>query len=147
ADALASGHVEMSADPGDLEAIGRERENLAHRLKILEARKNELDRVLKTHLKERDELVLAGVRYAMFKVSKTSDPLAPTLAALAKTAGQSEGELVAKVAAVDKDALDALVKKLGRHLDRSKVLMLRAELEAVAEKSFAPRLWAKQVHT
>jgi RecB family exonuclease len=147
AEALASGHVEMSADPADLESIGREREGLAHRLKILEARKNELDKVLKTHLKERDELVLAGVRYAVFKVSKTSYPLAPTLAALAKATGQDEGELIAKVGAVDKDALDALVKKLGRHLDKSKVLMLRAELEAVAEKSFTPRLWAKQVHS
>jgi hypothetical protein len=146
ADALANGHVEMSSDPADLEAIGREREGLVHRLKILEARKNELDKVLKTHLKDRDELVLAGVRYVVFKVSKTSYPLAPTLAALAKATGQDEGELIAKVAAVDKDALDALVKELGRHLDKSKVLMLRAELQAVAEKSFTPRLWAKQVH-
>jgi RecB family exonuclease len=145
ADALAGKRYEVATDPADLDGLGREREEIGHVVKILEGRKRELDSVIKARLKGRDELVLAGVRYAMFKVSKVAYPLAPTLDAVARATGLPESDLVAKLATIDKDALDALVKELGGHLEKSKVLMLRAELEAVAEKTFTPRLWAKQV--
>jgi RecB family exonuclease len=145
ADAIAGKRRELSADPADLEAVGREREELAAMVKILDARKGDLDKVLKAHLKTRDELVLAGVRYAIFRASKTSYPLAATLDAVARATGKTRDEIIARVANIDKDALDALVKELGAQLDKAKVLMLRAELEAVADKTLLPRLWAKQV--
>ena len=34
---------------------------------------------------------------------------------------------------------------MGKTLDRSRVALLKAELDATAEKSFSPRFWAKEV--
>ena len=48
-------------------------------------------------------------------------------------------------AGADKKALDALLKSLGRKLDKPRVSLLKAELEAHADKRMSPRLWAKEV--
>jgi len=53
--------------------------------------------------------------------------------------------LVAKLASVDRDALQKLLKDVGERLPRPRVTMLRAELEARANKTFTPRFLAKQV--
>ena len=54
--------------------------------------------------------------------------------------------LVARLAAIDKKALDKLLKELGKTTERARVRLIKTELEAVADKSFSPRLWAKEVH-
>jgi RecB family exonuclease len=145
ADAASGKRRELSADPADLEAVGRERAELAAMVKILDARKNDLDKVLKAHLKTRDDLVLGGVRYAIFRASKTTYPMAATVDAVVRISGLARDEVIARLGNIDKDALDALLSELGARLDKAKVLMLRAELEAVADKTLLPRLWAKQV--
>jgi hypothetical protein len=42
-------------------------------------------------------------------------------------------------------ALERLLKEVGKKLDRSRVTLLKAELESVAAKSYSPRLWAREV--
>ena len=54
-------------------------------------------------------------------------------------------ELLEKLGAIDKKALDALLKSLGKKLDKPRVSLLKAELEAHADKRMSPRLWAKEV--
>ena len=125
--------------------MAREREEVARLAKLLYARKSELEGVLKTHLAERDELVLAGVRYRMFNVTKVEHPLARTVQVLADATGMSHDEIVERIATVDGKALDRLLKEAGKTLDRSRVTLLKAELDATAEKSFSPRFWAKEV--
>jgi putative RecB family exonuclease len=132
-------------DTADLEAVAREREEVARLAKLLYARKSELEGVLKTHLAEHDELVLAGVRYRMFNVTKVEHPLARTVQALADATGMGHDEIVERIATVDGKALDRLLKEAGKTLDRSRVALLKAELDATAEKSFSPRFWAKEV--
>jgi hypothetical protein len=53
--------------------------------------------------------------------------------------------VLGKLGAIDKKALDALLKSLGKKLDKPRVSLLKAELEAHADKRMSPRLWAKEV--
>ena len=59
--------------------------------------------------------------------------------------GFSRDEVLGKLGAIDKKALDALLKSLGKKLDKPRVSLLKAELEAHADKRMSPRLWAKEV--
>jgi len=135
----------VCADPADLEAVAREREEVARLAKILYARKEELEGIIKAHLKERDELVLAGVRYRMFNTTSLDYPLEPTVTLLSEVTGQPREELLGRLGTIDKKALDALLKGLGKKLEKPRLLLLKAELEAHADKIHSPRFWAKEV--
>ena len=145
ADALRGKREFIVEDLADLEGVAREREEVARLAKALYARKEELEDILKAQLKERDELVLGGVRYRMFATTSLDYPLEPTLSLLADATGLSRDEVLGKLGAIDKKALDALLKSLGKKLDKPRVSLLKAELEAHADKRMSPRLWAKEV--
>lgn len=145
ADALRGRREFIVEDLADLEGVAREREEVARLAKALYARKEELEDILKAQLKERDELVLGGVRYRMFATTSLDYPLEPTLSLLADATGLSRDEVLGKLGAIDKKALDALLKSLGKKLDKPRVSLLKAELEAHADKRMSPRLWAKEV--
>jgi len=145
ADALKGKREFIVEDLADLEGVAREREEVARLAKALYARKEELEDILKGQLKERDELVLGGVRYRMFATTSLDYPLEPTLSLLADATGLSRDEVLGKLGAIDKKALDALLKSLGKKLDKPRVSLLKAELEAHADKRMSPRLWAKEV--
>ena len=145
ADALKGKREFIVEDLADLEGVAREREEVARLAKALYARKEELEDILKAQLKERDELVLGGVRYRMFATTSLDYPLEPTLSLLADATGLSRDEVLGKLGAIDKKALDALLKSLGKKLDKPRVSLLKAELEAHADKKLSPRLWAKEV--
>jgi len=146
AEALAGGgHEHVCEDLEDLEAVAREREEVARLAKILYARKSELERVLKAHLKDQDELVLGGMRYSMFNTTRKTHPLEATIERLGQATRMSWQELLPLVAVIDNKALESFVKGLGKTLDKGRVTLLKAELEASADKSHSPRLWAKEV--
>ena len=145
AEALKGKREFIVEDLADLEGVAREREEVARLAKALYARKEELEDILKAQLKERDELVLGGVRYRMFATTSLDFPLEPTLSLLADATGLSRDEVLGKLGAIDKKALDALLKSLGKKLDKPRVSLLKAELEAHADKRMSPRLWAKEV--
>ncbi len=145
AEALKGTRDVVCEDTSDLEVVAREREEVARLAKVLYARKEELERVLKAHLAEHDELVLGGVRYAMFNMTRLDYPLEPTLQILSQATGIGQDELLKRLASVDNKALDALLKDLGKSTDRARVRLLKAELESVADKTHSPRFWAKEV--
>ena len=145
AEALKGKREFIVEDLADLEGVAREREEVARLAKALYARKEELEDILKAQLKERDELVLGGVRYRMFATTSLDYPLEPTLSLLADATGLSRDEVLGKLGAIDKKALDALLKSLGKKLDKPRVSLLKAELEAHADRKLSPRLWAKEV--
>lgn len=145
AEALKGKREFIVEDLADLEGVAREREEVARLAKALYARKEELEDILKAQLKERDELVLGGVRYRMFATTSLDYPLEPTLTLLADATGLSRDEVLGKLGAIDKKALDALLKSLGKKLEKPRVSLLKAELEAHADKRMSPRLWAKEV--
>ena len=141
ADALKGKRDVVCDDLGDLDAVAKEREEVASLAKILYARKKELEGVIKAHLEDNDELILAGTRYRMFSTTSLSYPLEPTLQILTGATGLDRKALVARLATIDKKALDALVKEVAP--ERARARLLKTELETVAKKSYSPRLWAK----
>ncbi len=98
-----------------------------------------------THLKHQDELVLGGVRYRMFATTSVDYPLEPTLDVLTVATGRSREELLQQLGSVDKKALDAELKRISKAVGTSRASMLKAELEAHADKTHSPRFWAKEV--
>jgi putative RecB family exonuclease len=145
ADALQGKRDFICEDTADLEAVAKEREEVARLAKILYARKGDLEKVLKTHLEESDELILGGMRYKMFNTTKVEHPLDETVRILGDATGRSKEELARRIATVDNKALEALLKELGKEIERPRVTLLKAELDARAKKSFSPRFWAKAV--
>ena len=143
ADALQGERQVICEDLSDLEAVAREREEVAHLAKVLYARKRELEDVLKVHLQDQDELVLGGVKYRMFNTTRVDHPFEPTLKVLQEATSLGREELVTRLAAIDKKALDKLLKELGKTTDRARVRLVKTELEACGRKSYFPRLWAK----
>ncbi|WP_394845159.1 PD-(D/E)XK nuclease family protein [Pendulispora brunnea] len=135
----------IAEDLADLDAVAREREDVAQKAKILYARKEELDNVLKAQLEQKNELLAGGMRYAMTRNATLEYPLEPTLTVLAKATGRSRDDLHEKLAAVDKKQLDSVLKSAARKMDRPHLAMVKAELEAHARKSYTPRLWAKEI--
>jgi len=132
-------------DLADLEAVAKEREEVARLAKVLYARKDELEAVLKAHLKEQDELVLGGVKYRMFNAARLDYPLAATIEKVGQATGKSWNDLVAELAVIDNKSLEDLLKKLAKQTDKNRVALLKAELEAGASKTHIPRFWAKEV--
>ena len=145
AEAVQGKRVFVCDDLSNLEGVAKEREEVARLVKILYARKDELEDILKAQLLERPELTLGGVRYKMYTTTGLDYPLEPTLSTLAKSTGATREELLDKIASVDKKSLDALVKRLGKQLDRSQHMLLKAELDAQAEKRFGSRFSAMEV--
>jgi RecB family exonuclease len=143
--ALAGHRPTIAADLNDLEAVAREREAVAHIAKIAYARKGELEDVLRVHMEHQDKLELGGVRYQLLPTTSTEYPLDATLSVLEAATGLPRATLLAKLATVDKDALSKLLKMVGEKMPRSRLTMLRAELEARANKTVTPRFSAKQV--
>jgi len=145
ADALKGKREMICEDTSDLEQVAKEREEVARLAKVLYARKGELEKILKTHLEDHDELILGGVRYAMFNTKQLSYPFEATLRVLAEATEVPREELAARLAAIDKKALDALLKELGKTTDRARIRLLKTELESIADTSHSPRFWAKEV--
>lgn len=132
-------------DLADLEQIAVERERVATRVRILQAHKTELEKVIKNHLKNESELVVAGVRYTMFNVTSVSHPLESTVRILSEVTQRAPEEIAREIAIVDNDALKRIVAGLGDTVPKARLTLLRAELDAKAEKTFSPRFWAKEV--
>jgi RecB family exonuclease len=133
------------ADERNLEQVARARQELAHTIKILSARKDQLDGIIKAHLKEHDALVVGGVRFSMWNINKLTYPLRRTIDLVSSATGIPKTEVADQIAIVDKSALDALMKAASKRIPRERADLLEVELEAIADKTTSQRLWAKEV--
>lgn len=146
AEALKGKRTVLGADPDDLEAIAREREEVSRLAKILYARKSELEGALKEHLRDRDELVLAGVRYTLAPTAAAvTYPIRRTLRVLEERTGLPREDILDRVVSIERDALDRLVRETTKSGDKAKANLLRAELDALAERAMTTRFTAKEV--
>ena len=143
--ALQGQRDEICEDLQDLEAVAREREEVAKLAKVLYARKYELERILKAQLKDQDELILAGVRYRVFPTRTMSYPLEATAEVLSKATGQPLQAVMERIAGVDKKALDRALKELAKAQGKPRVTLIKAELETHAKVSHSARFCAKAV--
>lgn len=145
AEALQGKREFICEDLADLAAVATEREEVARLAKALYARKEELDDILKAQLHNREELVLAGTRYKMLASASAEYPLEPTVSLLADATSMSREEVLRKIGAIDKKALDNLLRSASKKLEKPQVALLKATLEAHASRKVSPRLWAKEV--
>ncbi|MBN2717902.1 MAG: PD-(D/E)XK nuclease family protein [Deltaproteobacteria bacterium] len=145
AEALKGKRTFICDDMMKLNDVAREREEVAKLAKVLYARKQELEDVLKTHLKENDDLIVGKIRYCMFNTTKVDHPLSETVALLSRETDMSSDEILSRIAVVDKKALDSLLKEIGKTKERARVNLLKAELDASASKQYSPRFWAKEM--
>lgn len=112
------------------------------------ARKSELEGVLRQHLQGEDHLVLAGMRYSLTPTTAgVAYPTGRTLRVLQEKTGLGTDELVERVAVIDKERLDALLRDVAKTKDRSSANLLRAEVETLAERTISPRFTAKAVRS
>jgi putative RecB family exonuclease len=143
--ALAGERTVHTLDLRDIEAVAREREEVACIARVTAARKAQLEAVLKARLEDYDKLDVAGMRYRLATSCSLAYPLEPTLRALEEATWLSREELVARLATIDRDALFKLLDDVGKRLPKPRVTMLRAHLEATAERTLTPRFSAKPV--
>ena len=144
--AISGGHVFDTKDPSDAIQIAKERQEVELVRKAASKRRDALDVLLKEHLKE-CESIPAGddVEFVMFNREMKRYPLGDTVATLAEASGKSAAEITESIAVVEKKSLDKFVSGLREDLGKSKVLLMKAELDAKAKKTKSPSLWARKV--
>ncbi len=143
--ALEGGSAYVCDDLRDLQQVAREREQLVHVSKIVKNRKDQLDGAIKSHLENTDELRAAGMRYTVFKTETKKYALLPTAERLAAASGMDRDEVIGKIATVEKKRLDALLKGAVKSaVGQSRSMILKAEIDASAKKTYSSRLWAKE---
>jgi putative RecB family exonuclease len=146
ADARAGKRVHVGAEPGDLPAVAREREELAVLLKASGERKDELDAILRTELEHARELELEGRRYTIVTALRRDYALGAVLAALSE-AGVDNLQAIERLGRTDSAELRALVDELGRTLPSDKLGSLKAALDAHVQISPSTRLTVREVRS
>ena len=89
--------------------------------------------------------MLGGMRYSVLNTKTKAYPLDQTLELLGEATGLSKDDLLDQIATIDNTKLNALLKKQTKPLGRSRMCLLKLELDSKAKKSYSPRLWAKAV--
>jgi RecB family exonuclease len=143
--ALRGERKDIAASDDDLEAVGRERKELASILKILGSRKDKIDKLLKARLDEVEMLELAGVRYSMLPIAKPVYPTRKTLELMGEAVGLQALDIADRIATIQNDELRDLLRELEKRLPRHEHALLRANLEAIAERELTQRLVHKEV--
>jgi len=127
-------------DPNDLTQIAKERAEVARLAKMMYARQRELDDILKAKLKEEGEYDVGSFHVRYINSFERSYPIARTIQIFERV-GVPREEIERRILTVDKDAVSDLRISVTEKLERGPALLLKAELEAVEEKTpGTPRL-------
>jgi putative RecB family exonuclease len=146
ADARSGKRTEVGAEPGDLPAVAREREEVVVLLKALGERKDTLDAILRAALGDRNEVRLGGRRYALVTAMHRDYPLPETLHAL-EAAGVARETALARLGAVHGSPLKTLLADLAKALPRPEFEALQAALDREARCSPVVRLTVREVRS
>jgi hypothetical protein len=143
---LAGDTYVVCEDPDDLDGVAQERQEIATRLKILNKRKDELDKTLKAHLAAFPQgMSLAGRYWKITHPETKIFPLRATLEAIATKTGMHPEEMIDRFGVVQKKALDAFLKGLKER--GTNITMIQAALENLAERSHGERLYHRKEKT
>jgi len=140
-EALANGVEVVMVDHNDLLALSTQREQLALMIKPLDARKKEIDSILKKRLEDapNGELRLGNYNYRVINVFRKSYPVDDTIALL-KRYGATDAQCDSLVM-LDKTGVDALARKLVEKMKKEKQKaradMFQMELKATGDEEFA----------
>ena len=139
AKALIEKHEATHVDAGDFEAVAKERERLAGLVKILSARKDEVEDVIRKGLEERDSIEAGGMKYRFSSSTSITYPIHGTVEALYSATGQN---LISRISTVDKRLLESVLKEIEPTLTPEKLTQLTSRLEMVSQKTVTPRFTA-----
>ncbi len=145
AQALTGQRTFLCEDLTNLVDLAREREQVASLARVLYARKEELEDVLKVHLQDKEQLELGGVRYRLLPTSSVEYPVEPTLSLLATATGLPQEQLAERLLCIDKKALELVLREHATSAPRARVALLKTELAAHAKTTYSTRFWAKEV--
>ncbi len=140
-EAVKGKRIPDASSPDDLKSVGRELAELATLIKLLTNRKSEVEQVIRQCLKEQDELIIGGIRYAMFPTTRIEYPLEQSVKLLSEATGLDSVAVLSKIAVADKEQIVSLLKTM----DKAKANLLRVKLDCIAERTVSQRLWAKKV--
>jgi len=135
-------------DSQDLTEVSREREQVAALAKLMYARREELDEILRAKLKHEGPFVAGDVEYYPQNQTKTSYPSLDVVVNAFATVGVSAEEVRTKAYAVSPTAVEELRKEISKKLPKPKAQMLKTTLEALAEKTpDTPRLMSRKTRS
>jgi hypothetical protein len=150
ADAIEGRHEVARVNHSDFAQVCAAREKLHKLAKAAYARKAELDDIIKARLAQEGEFTLGGFHYRTIDQTSVRYPLAslPSLERAFAELGVPAREVRQRVLSIDKDALEELrIEATARAPSREAALMLKASIEATAERSISPKLDSHQVKT
>ena len=139
--------VEAADLPSDIDEVAKLREHLGAVAKAAEGRKQELDAVLRSRLDGEVELQAGGRRYFIRNTCRRNYGVPETIGKLSEVSGLPVGEVVQRLTTINNQNLNGLLKELGSVLPKHKLTLLRAELDAAAERTYVPQLWSKTTDT
>lgn len=133
----------METVPQDIHAIAEQRERMVALARVAENRKRELDEIIKSRLVDQPEIVAAGMRYFVRNTARRSYPLGETIVRIAQAAQVAAGDVAGRIAQVSNSGLERYIGELCKSKPSQRMTLLRAELEAVAERTYTQSLWSK----
>lgn len=132
---------ETFAEPENLEDISRERERLAFVEKAAGSRVKALDRTLLEALRDEDELRVNGRTYQVYEVASLSYPTVATAKVLAERLGKPVAEVVDLISSVDNTKLSKVLDQVAGEKER---ILMKMDLDLLAQKRYYPRVWSKE---
>jgi hypothetical protein len=82
--------------------------------------------------------------YTLGKITQLTYPVTETLALLHEVLGIPGRDLEQRLLMIDKAGVDAIVKEAAKELASADTKLLKARLDAIAEKSYSPRFNAQR---
>jgi len=132
-------------DESDIDAVAKEREEVASKAKILYARKSHLETILKARIENEGSFDSNGIHYSVYPVRSLSYPVEKTLTLLSEHSDMDESVLRQKLLAVDNKRVDAVLRSVKKSMPSAQFRMLKTELEALAEQSVSSRFSARKI--
>jgi CRISPR/Cas system-associated exonuclease Cas4 (RecB family) len=125
----------------DLDALAVEREAVHFREKAAKKRKEEIDAIIKSHLKSIGSLELGDYLFKLSQVPKKAYPALETIRLLSERLGMGVTDIVEQVCTIGKKQIDEL---LNAHPDQYNARMASAALANIVQTTYSSRLYTKK---
>jgi putative RecB family exonuclease len=145
ADAVAGNGIPGAADVNDVEGLAAEREKLVTIAGLIEKRRKKIDGIIMKRLKDQRSILTPTIEYTTYNTKSYEYPVADTLDELAQAAGWTREQIAERIIKVDNGALKDLVQEVGIEKGAAHAALVEANLQALADVTQTPRLWAKRL--
>lgn len=134
----------FKASDESYEQVCKEREMLGHQMKIMKARRDDIDKLIKASLEHSDQLEAAGTRYKYSTTTRVSYPVKETLEVITAALDIDAATAAKHVCTVDKRKMKALIEVAYADDDELQREMF-ARLDHHSKRASSPRLTSAKV--